>query len=82
MSDDPLIASGAIEHVESGGDVLGVLGRGPIVVGGTAWAFSRPELQSEFDYLFIDEAGQFSLANVVGVGLATRTWSWSAIKCS
>ena len=41
---------------------------GPCVVGGTAWVFSREELQGGFDYLFVDEAGQFSLANVVGTG--------------
>jgi uncharacterized protein len=41
-------------------------------VGGTAWLFSREELAGRFDYLFIDEAGQFSLANAVAVGLATR----------
>jgi uncharacterized protein len=38
------------------------------VVGGTAWVFSREELEANFDYLFIDEAGQFSLANVVATG--------------
>ena len=30
--------------------------------------FSREELAGQFDYLFVDEAGQFSLANVVGTG--------------
>jgi uncharacterized protein len=39
------------------------------VVGGTAWLFSRPELDRTFDYLFIDEAGQVSLADVVATGL-------------
>ena len=48
--------------------VAGVLDGRPCVVGGTAWVFSREELQGEFDYLFVDEAGQFSLANVVGAG--------------
>jgi len=38
------------------------------VVGGTAWVFSREDLQGRFDYLFVDEAGQFSLANVVAAG--------------
>ena len=70
--DDPLIAAGAIEHLEDSGETAGVLEEGPVVVGGTAWAFSRPELQAAFDYLFIDEAGQFSLANVVATGLAAK----------
>jgi len=46
-----------------------VVGDDPVVVGGTAWVFSRPELQGRFDYLFIDEAGQTSLANAVAMGL-------------
>ena len=67
--DDPLIQNGTIIKIESKA-VVGVLADGPVVVGGTAWVFSRPELNQKFDYLFIDEAGQFSLANVVAVGSA------------
>lgn len=37
------------------------------LVAGTAWLFSRPELQSKLDFLFIDEAGQVSLANAVAM---------------
>ena len=42
------------------------------VVGGTAWLFSRPELAGAFDYLFVDEAGQVSLANLVAMSNAAR----------
>jgi predicted RecB family nuclease len=38
------------------------------VVAGTAWALARPEMADRFDTLFVDEAGQLSLANVVAVG--------------
>jgi uncharacterized protein len=38
-----------------------------MVVGGTAWAFSDPEAAGRFDSLFVDEAGQVSLANLVGI---------------
>lgn len=69
--DDPLIDNGTIEHIESNSDGVAALGNGPLVMGGTAWLFCRPELQGMFDYLFIDEAGQFSLANTVAVGLST-----------
>jgi uncharacterized protein len=48
--------------------VADLLDDDPCVVGGTAWVFGREELQGKFDYLFVDEAGQFSLANVVGTG--------------
>ncbi|MXX16149.1 MAG: TM0106 family RecB-like putative nuclease, partial [Gammaproteobacteria bacterium] len=40
------------------------------VVGGTAWLFSRDELEGAFDYLFVDEAGQVSLANLVAMSNA------------
>ncbi len=43
----------------------------PDLVGGTAWVFSRPEAQRKFDYLFIDEAGQVSLAKLVGMAPST-----------
>jgi len=35
------------------------------IVGATAWCFSRPDLDDRFDHLFVDEAGQVSLANLV-----------------
>jgi uncharacterized protein len=53
-------------------ETVDILGDGAVLVGGTAWAFSREELGGRFDYLVIDEAGQFALANAVAVGLSTR----------
>jgi uncharacterized protein len=37
------------------------------VVGGTAWLFSRDDFDASFDYLFVDEAGQVSVANIVAM---------------
>lgn len=42
------------------------------VVGGTAFFFSRPEFEQFFDWLFVDEAGQVGLANMVAMGRAAR----------
>lgn len=42
------------------------------VVGGTAWLWSRPEFARSIDTLFVDEAGQMSLANVLSVAGAAR----------
>lgn len=42
------------------------------VAGGTAWLWSRPEFESSVDTLFVDEAGQMSLANVLAVAGAAR----------
>ncbi|MBA2458884.1 MAG: TM0106 family RecB-like putative nuclease, partial [Gemmatimonadales bacterium] len=69
--DDPLVEQGIVREIEND-DVPGVLDGGACLVGATAWLFSREELAGRFDYLFIDEAGQVSLANAVAVGLSTR----------
>ncbi len=42
------------------------------LVGGTAWLFSRDDFDQHFDYLFVDEAGQVSVANIVAMGTCTR----------
>lgn len=42
------------------------------LAGGTAWLFARKELVGMFDYLFIDEAGQVSLANTLAVSLCAK----------
>lgn len=69
--DDPLVEQGSVREIEND-DVIGALAGGACLVGGTAWLFSREELAGAFDYLFIDEAGQVSLANAVAVGLSAR----------
>jgi uncharacterized protein len=38
------------------------------LVAGTAWLLARPEADQQFDYLFVDEAGQVSLANLAAMG--------------
>jgi predicted RecB family nuclease len=43
------------------------------VLGGTAWLWSREEMEGAVDVLFVDEAGQFSLANAVCVAPAGRS---------
>jgi hypothetical protein len=55
-------------------EVAQVLRDGEVdVVGGTAWVWSREDLQESVDVLFVDEAGQFSLANAVAVAPAGRS---------
>ncbi len=39
---------------------------------GTAWLFARAALTGAFDYLFIDEAGQISLADAIAVSAAAK----------
>jgi uncharacterized protein len=40
------------------------------LVAGTAWLFARDQHRERFDLVFIDEAGQFALADAIAVGLA------------
>jgi uncharacterized protein len=42
------------------------------LIAGTAWLFARQEQDQKFDYLFIDEAGQVSLANFVAMGMSAK----------
>ncbi|MEO5365748.1 MAG: TM0106 family RecB-like putative nuclease [Magnetococcus sp. WYHC-3] len=42
------------------------------LLAGTAWLFAREEFEQTLDYLFIDEAGQVSLAHLVAMGLSAR----------
>ncbi len=42
------------------------------LVAGTAWLLARKEFEGTLDYLFVDEAGQVSLANVVAMGTSAR----------
>ncbi|MGH7961031.1 MAG: AAA domain-containing protein, partial [Candidatus Binatia bacterium] len=42
------------------------------LIGGTAWVFSDAALRGALDYLFVDEAGQVSVANLIGMAPATH----------
>ena len=42
------------------------------VAGGTAWLWARPEFHEAVDVLFVDEAAQMCLANVLAVSQAAR----------
>lgn len=42
------------------------------VIGGTAYLFARPEMADMVDYLFVDEAGQVSLGNMLAMAGATK----------
>jgi hypothetical protein len=55
------------------GDLLTALRSNCQVGGGTAWLWSSPEAFEAVDVLFVDEAAQMSLANVLAVSQAART---------
>jgi uncharacterized protein len=43
------------------------------LLGGTAWLWARPDFRASVDVLFIDEAGQMSLADVLAVAAAAKS---------
>ena len=42
------------------------------LVAGTAWLFSDPRTDRLLDFLFVDEAGQVALANLIAMGTSAR----------
>ncbi|HUQ43282.1 MAG TPA: TM0106 family RecB-like putative nuclease [Candidatus Limnocylindria bacterium] len=69
-SEDPTPTCG-VARALAANEVAPVLRAGELdVVGGTAWLWSREDLQASVDVLFVDEAGQFSLANAIAVAPA------------
>lgn len=59
--------------VYKSGDVFSALASGCDVAGGTAWLWACPEAFESVDVLFVDEAAQMSLANVLAVSQAAHT---------
>jgi uncharacterized protein len=43
-----------------------------LLIAGTAWLFSDPKLEEMLDYLFVDEAGQVAMANLVAMATSAR----------
>jgi predicted RecB family nuclease len=59
-------------RIESSEDVAAFADPELRLLAGTAWLFARAELDGAVDYLFVDEAGQVSLADALAVGTAAR----------
>ncbi|MEN8376814.1 MAG: TM0106 family RecB-like putative nuclease [Gemmatimonadota bacterium] len=65
---------GMIQLTGDNGAVLEALDSGEAqLAAGTSWLWSRPEMAGSVDVLFVDEAGQFSLANAVAVSPAAAS---------
>jgi uncharacterized protein len=62
----------SIRQVNRNSDVREGLTRGVNLVAGTAWLLSSEEFDQSLDFLIVDEAGQYSLANTLAVGTAAR----------
>jgi superfamily I DNA and/or RNA helicase len=62
-----------LSFARSNKDLLAALGNSAMVGGGTAWLWAAPEAFETVDVLFVDEAAQMSLANVLAVSQAAKT---------
>ncbi|UTA47068.1 TM0106 family RecB-like putative nuclease [Simiduia sp. 21SJ11W-1] len=62
----------ALEVVELKNNALAASLVDGCVVGTTAWGFAREDMAGQLDYLFIDEAGQVSVANLVGMSRSAK----------
>lgn len=54
-------------------DLIAAIGGDVDVGGGTAWLWSRPDAFEALDVLFVDEAAQMALPNVLAVSQAAKT---------
>ena len=61
---------GRLRFTTKNEDVFRALAGDCHVAGGTAWLWARPEARNAVDVLFVDEAAQMSLANVLAVSPA------------
>ena len=64
----------AVTQTETNEEVLDALTNGSArVAAGSAWLWAREEMANSVDVLFVDEAGQMSLANVLAVSPAATS---------
>ena len=69
--DDGDTAAGGVAPIDDNAAGLRALKTGAArVLGGTAWLWSREEFSEAVDVLFVDEAGQMALANVLAIAQA------------
>jgi len=66
-------ATDQLSFAKTNGDVFAALQSGHNVAAGTAWLWSTPDAFETLDVLFVDEAAQMSLANVLAISQAAKT---------
>lgn len=68
----PFPSSLANPMIETSSDLSDFTDASTALAAGTAWLFSNPAMDQSLDYLFVDEAGQVSLANTLACATAAR----------
>ena len=72
-ADENEMAQHRLSFAKSSENLFTALKSGAAVGGGTAWLWSLPDALEAVDVLFVDEAAQMSLANVLAVSHAAKT---------
>ena len=67
------VCEGILELTDTAKTLAALSGGTVKVAAGTAWLWARPEFSQTVDVLFVDEAGQMSLANVLAVAQAAKS---------
>ncbi|MFK7823594.1 MAG: TM0106 family RecB-like putative nuclease [Oligoflexales bacterium] len=67
---DPIFEIDGIGHCPTASKLK--LSEETLLVGGTAWTFTNNVTEGQFDYLFVDEAGQVSIANLLAMSKSTN----------
>jgi predicted RecB family nuclease len=62
-----------LQFAKTNAVLLNAIGNGSNVAGATAWLWASPDAADAVDVLFVDEAAQMSLANVLAISQAART---------
>lgn len=62
----------AVEGTRDNAEVMAALRAGTRVAAGTAWLWASDEMRGAVDVLFVDEASQMSLANVLAVSRGAK----------
>ena len=62
-----------LQFAKTNAVLLDAIGKGCNVAGGTAWLWASPDAAAAVDVLFVDEAAQVSLANVLAISQAARS---------
>jgi hypothetical protein len=62
-----------LQFTTENAELLGAIGTSCQVAAGTAWLWARNDARESIDTLFVDEAAQMSLANVVAVSQAAKS---------
>jgi uncharacterized protein len=67
------VAGPIVEYGDNPPALMAITSGDVNVLGGTTWMWARPDFAGAVDVLFVDEAGQLSLANVLAVSQAANS---------